>query len=158
MWLAVSGHRPEKISDPEAARSGITQAFSILKPEFVVQGMASGIDLWSAQIAYEMNIPYIAVKPWYGHKPRIADTELYEFIWNNAHTNLHASPALTYPGIWVYQRRNEMMVDMTDALLAVWDGGKSGGTWNCIRYAQKVQTHPIYLVDPLDGVYLGRLV
>lgn len=35
------------------------------------------------------------------------------------------------------QLRNEYMVDQTEVVIAVWDGIKSGGTWNCIEYAQK---------------------
>ena len=35
------------------------------------------------------------------------------------------------------QRRNEWMVDRCDVLLAVWDGS-SGGTANCVRYAERV--------------------
>ena len=34
------------------------------------------------------------------------------------------------------QKRNEYMVDLTDKVIAVWDGSK-GGTGNCVRYAEK---------------------
>jgi O-acetyl-ADP-ribose deacetylase (regulator of RNase III) len=37
----------------------------------------------------------------------------------------------------IYQRRNERMVDLSDMVAAFWDGS-SGGTGNCVRYAQKV--------------------
>jgi O-acetyl-ADP-ribose deacetylase (regulator of RNase III) len=37
----------------------------------------------------------------------------------------------------IYQRRNERMVDLSDMVVAFWDGS-SGGTGNCVRYAQKV--------------------
>lgn len=37
--------------------------------------------------------------------------------------------------VWKMQRRNERMVDHTDLLIAVWDGGP-GGTANTIRYAR----------------------
>lgn len=33
------------------------------------------------------------------------------------------------------QKRNEFMVDNSDLVIAVWDGVKSGGTWNCVKYA-----------------------
>ncbi len=38
---------------------------------------------------------------------------------------------------WKMQKRNEAMVDASDLVLALWDGS-SGGTANCIRYAEKV--------------------
>jgi uncharacterized phage-like protein YoqJ len=33
------------------------------------------------------------------------------------------------------QVRNEWMVDLSDYVIAVWNGEKSGGTWNCMSYA-----------------------
>ena len=36
------------------------------------------------------------------------------------------------------QKRNEYMVDKSDLVLAIWNGERSGGTWNTIRYAQSV--------------------
>lgn len=33
------------------------------------------------------------------------------------------------------QIRNEWMVDESDYVIAVWNGVKSGGTWNCMSYA-----------------------
>ena len=45
------------------------------------------------------------------------------------------------------QIRNEWMVNNAHFTLAVWDGRRKGGTWNCIRYALKQgktvwQLHP----------------
>ncbi len=34
------------------------------------------------------------------------------------------------------QKRNCYMVDHSDLVLAVWNGGRKGGTWNTIRYAR----------------------
>lgn len=33
------------------------------------------------------------------------------------------------------QIRNIWMVDASNYVIAIWDGTKSGGTWNCIKYA-----------------------
>jgi len=33
------------------------------------------------------------------------------------------------------QTRNEWMVDNSNYTIAVWDGRKKGGTWNCVKYA-----------------------
>ena len=40
------------------------------------------------------------------------------------------------------QKRNEYMVDQSDAILAYWDG-TSGGTANCVRYAEQ-QNKPVF--------------
>jgi len=37
---------------------------------------------------------------------------------------------------WKMQRRNEAMVDACTHVLALWDGS-SGGTENCVKYAEK---------------------
>lgn len=38
---------------------------------------------------------------------------------------------------WKMHERNRWMVDHADHILALWDGGKDGGTANCIEYAEK---------------------
>lgn len=45
------------------------------------------------------------------------------------------------------QKRNEWMVDNCDILIACWDGNKKGGTYNCVRYAQKIGKE-IILINP----------
>lgn len=55
------------------------------------------------------------------------------------------------------QKRNEWMVDNCDTLIACWDGNKKGGTYNCVRYAQKVGKE-IIVINPetLEVSYLER--
>jgi hypothetical protein len=36
-----------------------------------------------------------------------------------------------------YQERNERMVDEADFLLAFWVGRRKGGTFNCMKYANR---------------------
>lgn len=47
------------------------------------------------------------------------------------------------------QKRNEYMVDNSDFVIAVWNGDKKGGTYNCVRYAEKVDKN-ILIIDPND--------
>ncbi len=47
-----------------------------------------------------------------------------------------------------FQKRNKYMVDKSDAVIAIWDGRTSGGTYNTIKYAQSlgkeiIQINPI---------------
>jgi uncharacterized phage-like protein YoqJ len=46
------------------------------------------------------------------------------------------------------QIRNQWMVDSSDYVIAVWNGIKYGGTWNCMSYALK-QNKPVLAVQPL---------
>ena len=45
------------------------------------------------------------------------------------------------------QQRNELMVNDSDMVLALWDGESAGGTWNCIQYAGKVEKEIVNLWD-----------
>ena len=49
------------------------------------------------------------------------------------------------------QVRNEWMVDRSDYVIAVWNGMKSGGTWNCITYAHSLG-RPVLYVQYVGGV------
>lgn len=49
------------------------------------------------------------------------------------------------------QKRNMYMCDNSDIVIAVWDGTKKGGTYNCIKYAQKLERR-IIQINPKDIV------
>jgi uncharacterized phage-like protein YoqJ len=51
---------------------------------------------------------------------------------------------------WKNQKRNEWMVDNSDATIAIWDGQPSG-TGNTVEYAQK-QRKPVLVIDPVKKV------
>jgi uncharacterized phage-like protein YoqJ len=46
------------------------------------------------------------------------------------------------------QKRNEYMVDNSDIVIAVWDGSK-GGTYNCVKYAEKLGKK-IIVINPKE--------
>lgn len=70
---------------------------------------------------------------------------LYKSILDRADLVILVTDAPYSP--WLMQARNHYIVEMSDQLLAVWDGSR-GGTANCIDYAQKMQK-PITVVQPL---------
>ena len=47
------------------------------------------------------------------------------------------------------QLRNEYMVDNADIVIAVWNGDKKGGTYNCVKYAEKLGKR-IIQINPSD--------
>jgi len=109
--------------------------------------MALGIDTLFAKIAIRLNWPFIAAIPCIGQ----------EKIWPNKSKDIYreilANPLCTrylvsetgYNNI-VMQKRNKWMVDNCDLLIAIWDG-TSGGTANCVKYAQSIGID-IRIIDP----------
>lgn len=135
---AITGHRPEKIDDPDWVRQALREAYQRLGVLKVIQGLASGVDLWSAVEAFNMDIPYIAARPWAGHKPRNADKELYDWVLAHAEEVVDVTNYTNFPGNWVYQKRNKWMIEHGNFVLSVWDGIEKGGTWNAVEHACKI--------------------
>lgn len=150
MNVSITGHRPERIQNPLLVQKGLQKAYEDLRAFRVIQGMAAGVDLWSAREAFLSGVPYICAVPWKGHGPRKIDKFSYDMALKHAEEVHYVNEAEDYPGPWVYQRRNEWMVDRADTVIAVWDGVEKGGTWNCVAYARK-KSIPIYRIDPNSG-------
>lgn len=146
MIIAVTGHRPNKTGgyDWRSAHALMTLAREYLaeqKPDKVISGMALGWDTAVARAALFQNIPFIAAIPFAG-QDRIwpkKDREMYADLLQQA-TEVHTVSPGGYAG-WKMQARNKFMVDHCDKLLVLWDGS-SGGTANCIEYAE--QQHKPY--------------
>lgn len=149
MIVAMTGHRPEKIPDPVMVQELIYEELNWINPERLIQGMASGVDLWSAVEAARLAIPYTCARPWAGHKPRGGDANLYQEVLENAAEVVDVNPGWKYPGPWVYEDRNRWMIDRADIVLAVWDG-TPGGTKNAVDYAIKTKK-PIKRIGPKTG-------
>lgn len=165
----VTGHRPKGFPFNYEAKDSIEMALyqealahkikKLMRRGYAsfITGMAKGVDLdfaWHVlrfretifrdilDITLEAAIPYPSQsKSW--QEPYIDD---YEYILKYCDTRTIVSPAYR---AGCEQRRNEYMVDKSDLVLAVWNGVRQGGTWNTIRYAQKVgkTIEIIYLHD-----------
>ncbi len=156
LTVSITGHRPEDIPDEQWTKDAIKEALCALNPKLVIQGMAAGVDLWSGVTSWHLGIPYKCVKPWRGHKPRVADEYMYNWCLSNSVENTEVSPATDYPGVWIYQDRNKVMVDEADVVLAVWSGKTKGGTYACIKYA-KSKGKPIYVINPASKKIEGYI-
>ena len=145
MIVAGTGHRDLRDRDWIAAET--EKALIDMGASLVYTGMASGFDLLLAKTAWGLGIPFIATKPWRGHKPRRADVYDYERALELAQEVVNVSPSNDYPGAWAYVQRNRYMVDHAEGVLGVLEAGKTGGTYNCIKYASGKM--PIRIIDPL---------
>jgi hypothetical protein len=137
MILFGTGHRPEDIQESEdEVRAKIRIALLELAPSTVISGMASGFDLWFGNEALDLGIETWAAKPWAGHTPRRGDESEYARIIEDASRVISVTKIVPYPGPWVYPVRNHWMVDNGNYGLAYWNGKESGGTYECLKYAQ----------------------
>lgn len=116
------------------------------RPEKVISGMAQGVDMLAFEHAYELGIYTIAAVPWLGHGSKWPKEhqEEYVSILESANELKVVCDVDEYKP-WVYQHRDEWMVENCHKLVAVWDGVKSGGTYNTIKYAKHIGREIEYL-------------
>jgi uncharacterized phage-like protein YoqJ len=136
--VAFTGHRPEDCRSEEDVRRRFRDSLDTLKVSTIITGMAAGVDLWAADEARMLGIKIWCAKPWAGHSSRWGDEELYQRIIDAASRVVNVVDYQIYPGPWCYQKRNEWMVDHADRVLAYFSG-KNGGTYNCLKYAIKME-------------------
>jgi uncharacterized phage-like protein YoqJ len=140
MIIALTGHRSEDCRSEADVRERLRKMLSTApeRVDAVICGMANGVDLWGGTEALRLGLPVWAAKPWAGHGPRKSDVELYAEVIDNARRVINVNPSPTYLGAWLYQKRNEWMVDNATHVLAYYNGSPKGGTFNCLKYAKKV--------------------
>lgn len=131
-----------------------------------ISGGALGVDQWAADIVIEIRverqkrstkglggIQLVIARP-FPSQPNRWPTKArrhYEKILQKADRIVETNDD-PYAA-WKLQKRNEWMVDNSDAIIAVWDGQPSG-TANTVEYARK-QKQPV-LVPTSDGINSSR--
>lgn len=144
MIIAGTGHRPPKLGGYgfEATQHVIRVAEIALdghRPDVVISGMALGWDQALAEAAIKLNIELHAYIPFLTQSarwPQVSQDRYLELldaakvVKDCSNGGLYSASAM--------QLRNEAMVDDCDLVLALWDGQPSGGTFNCIQYAEKI--------------------
>jgi len=156
--VAITGHRPNKLGNDYDLKSplidkihlSILDTLESIDKELKIipiTGMALGIDTLYALIAIELNLSFIAAIPCLNQESKWIEKsrKLYREIINNPLCTVRYVTQGEYNQSCM-QKRNEWMVDECDHLIAVWDG-TSGGTANCVKYAQ-TQSKPIHRINP----------
>lgn len=153
MIIAFTGHRPDKLGGYKLPNSTyihvcqqIEKTLAELKPEKVISGMALGVDMWAAHVAYKLDIPFVAAIPFEGQEKAwpVVSQKAYHLLLNKAVEKVIVCEGDYAPA--KMQTRNEYMVNECDVLIAVWDG-TPGGTANCVKYAQGIGKKIIF-IDP----------
>jgi len=154
MIICGTGHRPNKLGGYgiETANKLIQIASDWLreqKPTKVISGMALGWDMALASAAISNEIPLVAAVPFKGQEGKWPQGSQKEFnrLLENATSVVYVSDG-GYAA-WKMQVRNEWMVDNADVILALYNGDTSGGTYNCIRYAEKKEKQVVNLWEKM---------
>lgn len=157
--LAFTGHRPGKYFGygyDDAHRARIRSLIYSWFYQWVRQGHkvrtitggALGFDQDVLATALVLDVIHNTVAvPFEGQENRWneVDQRRYRSLLFYANEVVAVSP----PGYaaWKMHKRNEWMVDRANSVVALWDGGESGGTAACVRYARKVEK-PLVVINP----------
>lgn len=145
-----TGHRPSKLKGYEPIQNKELlweiqrQTVSLIEDFGVttfINGLALGVDLWSAKIVIKLKEKYPHIKlisaiPCKNNpkKWNKQSQDLWQEVVDKSDEVVLVTDEEYKP--YLMQIRNQWMVDRSDYVICVWDGSK-GGTGNCINYAQK---------------------
>lgn len=151
MIIAVTGHRPNKLwgynyEVPQyiSLKNKMQEILEEQKPEYIISGMAIGVDTVFAIAGLQLEIPLECAIPCLNQEQMWSEEakKLYHKILDRAWKITYVSKE-PYAA-WLMQKRNEYMVDNCDLLIAVWDG-TAGGTANCVKYAKATNKQIIFI-------------
>lgn len=169
MVCCVTGHRPGGFPFPPEDRVSLLEYKKRLYEEVkdlmaqgyrhFITGMAEGVDIdFALAVLYykpefegvtlEAALPY----PRNSRGSSVGSLNIREHILSKCDRVSMISDTY-FDGCM--QKRNCYMVDRADLVLAVWNGGRKGGTWNTIRYARQRKKPIRYIM--LDECMQQRL-
>lgn len=155
MIVSFTGHRSDKIGGwnlPNPTYISICRQIEKilrdLKPSECISGMALGFDSYAANVCINIGIPFIAAIPFIGQEK--AWPEKSQKTYNKLLSKAKEIVIVSDGGYSAakMQIRNEYLVNNCNILVSCFRLGEtSGGTFNCIQYAKKVNKQ-IIAVDP----------
>lgn len=154
MIIAGNGHRPQKLQHNWGQYESITLPrltalaaayFTRTKPTQVITGMALGWDSAIAIAAIELGIPLLCAIPCKDYTTKWSLSCQNTHAWILSHADQVSECEAPYSRQQLFLR-SKWMTDHCDKLVCLWNGEKSGGTWNCIKYAR-------FINKPYDNVW-----
>lgn len=151
---SATGHRPDKLGgySKEVFLRLMNLAENFLekdRPDAIISGMALGWDTAWAEAGLNQGIPVIAAVPFLGQEkmwPKQSQDH-YQEILKNCVDIIYVCDKGYAP--WKMQVRNEYMIDNSHKVIALWNGS-TGGTGNCIKYAQQKDREIVNLWDQYE--------
>jgi uncharacterized phage-like protein YoqJ len=158
--VGITGHRPDKLGgwrtpNPTylSVLDHLKQALEHYRPDFVISGMALGVDQWAAELCLTLGIRFIAAVPFKGQESKWPPQAKAKYDWlvSRAHQVCVISEGGYSPQKMFL--RDKWIVDYSHVMVAVWNGS-DGGTAHTVSYAKQVGK-PIYFVpcDPPQVQY-----
>lgn len=146
LTVAATGHRPQSLQEYGGHTTSLHNTLVKFarktlqddRPKHMIVGMALGWDQAVAQACIDLDIPFTAAVPFVGQESTwlYSSRDRYKRLLTFASRVEIICDKDTIPVPAAMQKRNEWMVDQSQAVMALWNGS-FGGTHNCIRYADK---------------------
>lgn len=162
--LCFTGHRPNKLYGYNKDNPGNEKVINLIKNAIIysikelniknfISGMALGVDQWAALEVIKLkqtypNIKLITAIPCIDQPdawPKESQ-DIWEYIFYNADINHYVYERKYFANC--LHRRNEWMVNHSVGQIAVWNGDRKGGTYNCIKYADKRHKKSRIIINP----------
>lgn len=147
MIVAATGHRPDKLGGwtkdvHNALCDFALRTLALQRPSGVISGMALGWDHAVAVACVRLGIPFVAAIPFEGQEsrwPKTAQNDYQKLLLCASSVHVVCDRQQVEDGgvVWALQERNCWMVDNSAGLLALWNGDRKGGTFNCVQYARE---------------------
>lgn len=157
--MGFTGHRPGQLGGYNEHNETMTRVRKLLHNLIqraiangytrFVSGMALGLDMVAANLVLQerkknSDVKLVAAIPFKGQEKKwpIHAQKAWLAVIEQADEVYYVSD----PGYaaWKMQKRNEWIVNQSNALIAVWNGRKSG-TGNCVEYAKKAAHKPVII-------------
>ena len=161
MILGITGHSPVKLGgwvwNPAHRRvqEYIRRCFRHLRPEYVITGMALGVEQWGAEIAIEMGIPFLAAIPFDGFEGKWPAPS--QMKYRNTLSKSFRTQVVSPGGYesWKLAEKNKWVVENSDQILSIWDGDldPNSGVSHATNYALRIQK-PVLRVHPNEPLVL----
>lgn len=163
MIVAGTGHRPDKLGGyDESIRQeliGFAQhVIGLLRPRVVISGMALGWDQALAHAALERRVELWAYVPFEGQEsrwPRRAQREYHGILRAAAKTKIISAGGYSPEAM---HARNAAMVEDADKMLALYDGKRGGGTFDCLLLARDLGVPVHHLWQSWQSWQSGELL
>lgn len=157
--IGVTGHRPTGFANVEYAKEIANLlveycAHTFHNAEFNLGGCI-GADMWVAQACIEKNISYNLFLPF--------PADIQGKFWTREEAELLLSHALRAKSTSIvgkvyrpanYHIRDRQIVDKSHIMICFWEGRKSGGTYNTIKYALRTGRQVLNAMNELQEVDL----